>query len=275
MYLTRHNTQYGSRWAVDGNFLPQQFNLGVLLGLRAAGMIAALEELKAGLSAAPEAAAGELLAPVDAGQEIWASGVTYLRSRDARVAESQTANIYERVYDAERPELFFKANGSRAVGHGQAVRVRPDSAWNVPEPEAVLVINRYSEIVGFCAGNDLSSRSIEAENPLYLPQAKIYDGACALGPGIRLMTADAISTLQVSLAIRRGGQTAFQGATSLKQMKRRLSELVDWLFGELSFPLGVLLFTGTGIVPPDDFSLQPGDRVMVTVGDLTLENPVA
>jgi 2-dehydro-3-deoxy-D-arabinonate dehydratase len=183
-YLTRHQSQSGPRWALDGQYLPLSFTLSGLLASSAASMAQLLRE------AALEAQAdGPLLAPVEPEQEVWASGVTYLRSRDAREAESSTRDVYARVYDAERPELFFKAIGRRVVGPGDTVCIRHDSSWDVPEPEIVLVVNHALEIVGYCAGNDMSSRSIEGENPLYLPQAKTYDRSCALGPGIRLAPA--------------------------------------------------------------------------------------
>jgi len=200
--------------------------------------------------------------------------VTYLRSRDARKAESQTADVYERVYTAERPELFYKAGGWRVQGHGQPVRVRADSRWNVPEPELTLVANRHGEIVGYTAGNDVSSRSIEGENPLYLPQAKVYNGACALGPGIRLAAATTMTDLPIKLEVWRGGAARFTGETRTSQIRRGLDELIGFLRRELDFPYGVFLMTGTGIVPPDDTSLQAGDTVRLAVGDLWLENPV-
>jgi 2-dehydro-3-deoxy-D-arabinonate dehydratase len=190
------------------------------------------------------------------------------------VAEAQTADIYERVYRAERPELFFKATGSRAVGPGGQIRIRRDSAWNVPEPELALVANAAGEIIGYTAGNDVSSRSIEAENPLYLPQAKIYTGSCALGPGIELCSPQGLRQLPVQLSILRGDQQLFSGETSIGNMKRSPEDLLAYLYRELDFPHGAYLLTGTGIVPPDDFSLQPGDRVAVKVGDLSLENQV-
>ena len=180
MYLTRHLTPAGPRWALDGCFLPPAFNLGLLLELPAAAVADLLAALPTG-----EPAEGALLAPIEPLQEVWAAGVTYLRSRDARKEESSAADVYQKVYDAARPEVFFKAAGWRVVANGQPVRIRADSGWNVPEPEMVLVINRGGEIVGYCAGNDMSSRDIEGENPLYLPQAKIYDGSCALGSGIQ------------------------------------------------------------------------------------------
>jgi len=221
-----------------------------------------------------EPAPGALLPPLDAAQEVWAAGVTYLRSREARRAESAVGDIYETVYTAARPELFYKAPGWRVAGPGGAVRIRRDSTWDVPEPELVLVINQAGAIVGYCAGNDMSSRSIEGENPLYLPQAKIYDGACALGPGILLASPDALRDLPIGLRITRAGAAVFDGATRTGQMKRPLEELVAYLRRELAFPQGVLLMTGTGLVPPDGFTLRAGDQVEITVGPLQLANPV-
>jgi 2-dehydro-3-deoxy-D-arabinonate dehydratase len=222
-----------------------------------------------------ELAEGDLLAPTEPAQEVWASGVTYLRSRDARQAESETGDIYARVYLAERPELFLKAVGWRVVGHQGEIRVRPDSSWNVPEPELTLVINSRAEIVGFCAGNDVSSRSIEGANPLYLPQAKVYAGSCALGPGIQIVDVDALREVPIKLQILRDGVLTFEGEIDTGQMKRSFEDLVSYLYQQLDFPRGALLMTGTGIVPPDDFSLQAGDVVRIEVGDLTLINEVA
>jgi 2-dehydro-3-deoxy-D-arabinonate dehydratase len=207
-------------------------------------------------------------------QEIWASGVVYLRSREARERESEEGDVYGKIYRAERPELFLKAPGWRAAGHLQLARIRKDSHWNVPEPELVLVVNRHQEIVGFCAGNDLSSRSIEGANPLYLPQAKVYDGSCALGPGILLADADDLRDLPIRLTILRQGEPVFQGEITTAQMVRSFEELVAYLGRELSFPWGVFLMTGTGIVPPDTFSLQPGDLVQISVGTLQLSNEI-
>jgi 2-dehydro-3-deoxy-D-arabinonate dehydratase len=182
--------------------------------------------------------------------------------------------VYDRVYAADRPELFYKAAGWRVMGHQQALRIRADSAWNVPEPELTLVINRLGEIAGYTAGNDMSSRSIEGENPLYLPQAKIYDASCALGPAIRLLGADSVNDLAVDISIERGGQPVFQGSTRTANMNRRVEELVAYLYLELSFPHGAFLLTGTGIVPPEQFTLAHGDRVTITVGELTLVNEI-
>jgi 2-dehydro-3-deoxy-D-arabinonate dehydratase len=225
--------------------------------------------------ASDEDAVDPLLAPVDPMQEVWASGVTYLRSREARKTESQVADVYEHVYDAERPELFLKSIGWRVAGTDSAIRIRGDSAWNVPEPELVLVINRFGEIVGYTAGNDVSSRDIEGENPLYLPQAKIYDRSCALGPAIVLAEADELADVTIGLAITRDDNEVFTGATSTSQMKRHFPDLARYLLAEYEAPQGVLLMTGTGIVPPDDFSLAVGDRVRINVGPLGLVNTVS
>lgn len=269
MYLTRHQTESGARWALDGRCLPEQLSLGLLLQLPGSSLTPFLEGLPRG-----EAAAGPLLPPIEATHEVWASGVTYLRSREARTAESAVKDVYEKVYEAERPELFFKSTGARAVGHGMKIRVRGDATWSVPEPELTVVINARMEIVGYTAGDDVSSRDIEGENPLYLPQAKVYRASCAIGPGIRLATAEELGDLPIRAEIERGGTVVFRGETRSSQMKRRLTDLARYLGRELDFPRGVLLMTGTGIVPPDDLSLKAGDLVRVTVGALTLENEV-
>ena len=267
--LTKHQTARGARWAVDGRLLAEDFQLRRLLDLPVAGMPGFLEA-----SASAGVADGTLLPPVEDATEVWAAGVTYRRSREAREAESTVKDVYAKVYDAERPELFFKAPGWRVAGHGAPIRIRRDSRWNVPEPELTLVINARGEIAGFCAGNDVSSRDIEGENPLYLPQAKVYNGSCALGPGIALGGADALRELAIDLVLRRNGRSLVTGATRTSQIKRPLEELVDYLRRELDFPHGVFLMTGTGIVPPDDFSLEHGDVVRITIGGLTLENEV-
>jgi 2-dehydro-3-deoxy-D-arabinonate dehydratase len=268
-YLTRHQTADGPRWALDGRALLEAFDLSRLLRIPAADIPGFLRA-----NAGTDAAAGALLPPIETNGEVWAAGVTYLRSREAREAESTVRDVYSKVYDADRPELFFKASGWRVAGHRQPIRVRLDSRWNVPEPELTLVINTRGEIVGFCAGNDVSSRDIEGENPLYLPQAKVYDGSCALGPGIVLCEADTLRNLAIDLVILRGGRPIFTGATRTSQIKRPFQELADYLRKELEFPHGVFLMTGTGIVPPDDFSLAPGDLVRIVIGELTLENEV-
>jgi len=267
--LTKLQTARGPRWAIDGRLLAEDFQLGRLLNLPAADMWNCLDSAAGG-----EAPRGTPLAPVETTSEVWAAGVTYLRSRVAREAESTVKDVYAKVYEAERPELFFKAPGWRVAGHGMPIRIRRDSRWNVPEPELTLVVNARGEIVGFCAGNDVSSRDIEGANPLYLPQAKVYNGSCALGPGIILCGAENLRDLPIDLVVQRAGQSVFSGATRTAQLKRPLQELVDYLRLELDFPHGVFLMTGTGIVPPDDFSLVLGDRVRITIGELTLENEV-
>lgn len=268
-YLTRHQTAAGPRWAVDGRWLPDAFHLDFLLTGSLDVMREALET-----GATDEPAAGPLVAPIEDTQEVWAAGVTYVRSLDARVSESSSATLYDKVYDAERVEVFFKAIGWRVLGHGDAVRVRRDSRWNVPEPELTLLINRDAGIVGYCAGNDVSSRDIEGENPLYLPQAKIYDGACAIGPGIVVAPPGDLRDLPIRMSIARAGKTLFEEETSTARLKRSLEEMVEWLTRELSFPEGVFLMTGTGLVPPNDFSLMPEDEVKIQVGTLVLENSV-
>jgi 2-dehydro-3-deoxy-D-arabinonate dehydratase len=269
MYLTRHETPQGPRWALNNRWLPPHVTLGRLLEIPQHAMLDLLHQ------PADAAVVDEpLFPPIEPTQEIWASGVTYLRSRDARMAESATADVYDRVYDAERPELFLKTLGWRAMGHNQSVRIRRDSTWDVPEPELVLVFNRELTIVGYTAGNDMSSRSIEGENPLYLPQAKIYDGSCAIGPGIVLAEANELADLPVQLQISRGRKVVFSGETRTSQIKRGLDELVGYLGRELLFPQGGLLMTGTGIVPPEEFTLQRGDSVEISVGKCTLVNTV-
>ena len=269
MYLTRHQTFAGPRWAVDGQWLPDGFHLDRMLQR-------SLVEIRDSLVHAREGqpAEGALIAPIEDTQEVWAAGVTYLRSREARMAESEAADIYDKVYVANRVEVFFKANGWRVMGHGDRIRARRDSTWDVPEPELALVLNRAGEIVGYTAGNDVSSRSIEGENPLYLPQAKIYDGSCALGPGIVIAAPDTMRDLPLGLAIERDGAMVFEGETRTSQLKRSLEEIAKWLFAELDFPEGAFLMTGTGLVPPDDFTLEPWDTVRITLGELVLANTV-
>ena len=222
--------------------------------------------------------AAGILAPV-VGQEVWAAGVTYYRSRNARMEESKDAgggSFYDRVYAAERPELFFKATGRRVVGPGELVRIRSDAKWSVPEPELTLLINPEGSIAGYTIGNDMSSRDIEGENPLYLPQAKVYDGSCALGPGVLLSPEPLPKTVGIHLEIARSGKTVFSGDTTLAELKRDPKELVSYLFRDNSFPLGAYLMTGTGIVPGDDFTLASGDVVRIMIEGIgTLENVVA
>jgi 2-dehydro-3-deoxy-D-arabinonate dehydratase len=225
----------------------------------------------------PGPADARWLAPIGS-QEVWASGVTYYRSRTARMEESKSSgggSFYDAVYAAERPELFFKAAGWRVRGPGEPVRIRRDATWSVPEPELALVVNARGTIVGYTIGNDMSSRDIEGENPLYLPQAKVYDGSCALGPAVLVHEAPLPSDTEVSVTITRRGATVFEGSTTLAQMKRTPDELVQYLYRETSFPQGCVLLTGTGVVPPDDFTLQPGDAVAITIEPIgTLANAV-
>ena len=217
------------------------------------------------------------LAPMGT-QEVWAAGVTYYRSRTARVEESQDAGggtFYDRVYDAERPELFFKAPAWRVRGPGDAVRVRRDARWTVPEPEIALCINARGAVVGYTIGNDVSSRDIEGENPLYLPQAKIYDGACALGPTVLVSNEPLSADTQIELRVTRDGTAVVEGRTTFSQMRRQAAELVEYLYRETSFPTGCVLLTGTGIVPPDDFTLHAGDEIRIDVAHIgTLTNTV-
>ena len=218
-----------------------------------------------------------ILAPI-VSQEIWASGVTYLRSKTARMEESKDAgggDFYDRVYDAERPEIFFKATAARTVGHLQDIRIRKDSKWNVPEPELTLFVNNQNQIAGYTIGNDVSSRDIEGENPLYLPQAKSYDKSAAIGPCILVLENPISKDTDISVAIHRGENIVFEGKTQLSQMKRELPELVEYLTRECSFPQGVFLMTGTGTVPPDDFTMISGDVVKIKIDNIgTLINTV-
>lgn len=219
----------------------------------------------------------QILAPIGS-QEVWASGVTYYRSRNARMEEAKTAgggDFYDRVYLAERPELFMKATPNRVVGHRGQVAIRKDATWSVPEPELTLLAGPGGKIVGYTIGNDMSSRDIEGENPLYLPQAKVYDRSCSLGPGL-LITAEPISTsTEINMQIMRAGKTVFAGATALTELKRSFSTLLEYLFRDNGFPNGCFLLTGTGIVPPDEFTLQYEDEIHITITGIgTLINTV-
>ena len=218
----------------------------------------------------------KLLAPIEK-QEVWAAGVTYLRSKKARMDESEfSASAYDRVYEAARPEIFFKAMGDKVSGSDGPIGIRADAKWNVPEPELALVINSRKELVGFTVGNDMSSRDIEGENLLYLPQAKVYKHSCALGPCIVLgASEEEARSWEIAIHIFRQGKDVFNGKTSVSQIKRSFGELMDYLWRSQEFPLGVVLLTGTGIVPNDDFTLSPGDRVRINISGIgSIENTV-
>ena len=220
----------------------------------------------------------DLLAPIGT-QEVWAAGVTYYRSRGARMEESKDAgggSFYDRVYSAERPELFFKSTASRTVGTGGKVRIRADATWSVPEPELTLLVSPGGRITGYTIGNDMSSRDIEGENPLYLPQAKVYEGSCALGPGILVAEGTLAASTEIAIEIERAGQVEFAGKTVLSELKRDLKTLVEYLFRDNLFPQGCFLMTGTGIVPPSTFTLAGGDLIRITIEPIgVLENVVA
>ena len=221
---------------------------------------------------------GTLLAPIES-QEVWAAGVTYYRSRSARIEESKSAgggDFYDRVYSATRPELFFKATGARVVGPNAKVKVRSDAVWSVPEPELTLLISPKGMILGYTIGNDMSSRDIEGENPLYLPQAKVYDGSCALGPCILVSPEPLSAATRITIQIVRNSETAFSGSTALSEMKRDPKTLVSFLYRNNSFPKGCFLMTGTGVVPPDSFTLASGDQIRIVIDPIgTLVNDVA
>ncbi|MCS6859086.1 MAG: fumarylacetoacetate hydrolase family protein [Abditibacteriales bacterium] len=291
-----YHPQHGARWGVvqgeavyDLTAVDERFGALVNLlntpGLQQVLLDEVLEQAVEGvplllsdLDRPPSPDAPHLLAPIDE-QEVWAAGVTYRRSRDARMEESQKAGggtFYDKVYEADRPELFFKATPFRTVGPNAAIRIRRDARWNVPEPELALVLSPDLRLVGYTIGNDVSSRDIEGENPLYLPQAKVYVGSCALGPVITLAESVADpKRLTIQLTIRRGGGVMFNGQTSIAQMKRTFDDLITYLGRDNAFPQGVILLTGTGIVPPDDFTLEEGDEVEMTIDEIgTLRNTV-
>jgi 2-dehydro-3-deoxy-D-arabinonate dehydratase len=272
-----YRTNAGSVVEKEGKYYPLQ-------GQSLDGLLARedlpemLPRLIASAVPATAPAVTDLLAPIES-QEVWAAGVTYFRSRGARMEEAKDAgggDFYDRVYTAERPELFFKSMASRTVGTGGKVRIRADAHWSVPEPELTLVISPKGRIHGYTIGNDMSSRDIEGENPLYLPQAKVYSGSCALGPGI-LVSADPLTpSTKIALEITRGGKVEFSGEVALTELKRDPKTLVEYLLRDNSFPNGCFLMTGTGIVPPSAFTLAHGDRIRITIEPIgVLENEVA
>jgi 2-dehydro-3-deoxy-D-arabinonate dehydratase len=269
--LVRLDIAGEARWAVrtPAGDAPLGVGLDDLLRLSSGEAEAVLRSARE-----PADLGGILLPPVDS-QEVWAAGVTYERSRSGRVEESTAADVYDRVYVARRPEVFFKATAQRVVGDGQPVGVRADSPWNAPEPELGLVLNAGGEIFGYLVGNDVSSRSIEGENPLYLPQAKVYDRACALGPGIVPAWAAPAAPFDITCRVRRGDTVAFEGSSTTASLTRPFEDLVGWLMAALTFPVGAVLLTGTGIVPSESFTLRAGDVVTIDVPGIgTLTNPV-
>ena len=260
----------------DGRFLSPSHPLELDTVFHSPDPVALLNRVLADASATEPPS--NLRAPLQS-QEVWAAGVTYLRSRTARMEEAKDSGggtFYDRVYEAERPELFFKSTPHRVSAPGTPVRIRADGKWNVPEPELTLAINVDGRIFGFTIGNDMSSRDIEGENPLYLPQAKVYDRSAALGPCIVITDTLPAADTSIALEILRGGKPVFTGTTVVGRIKRPLPSLADWLFRENRFPHGCFLMTGTGIVPPDDFTLQHGDEIRITIPPVgTLVNQVA
>ena len=244
----------------DGRLSRIEAGMDELLRLTAAEMRAALATTSGGL----DLEACELLPPVES-QEVWACGVTYWRSRDARMEESSAQDVYARVYRAERPELFFKSAGWRVVGHGGRAGVRPDSTWNVPEPELAVLSNSRAEVVAYACGNDMSSRSIEGENPLYLPQAKVYDRSCSIGPAAVLAWEVDPSDARITMGISRQGATVFEGAASTSDMVRAPADLTAVLHAAYPLPVGAWLLTGTSLVPPPPYTAQPGDIVSIEI----------
>jgi 2-dehydro-3-deoxy-D-arabinonate dehydratase len=264
--LARGSTDRG-----PAELLPRETDLDRLLATGAPALRNALD----GPADGPAPAGAQVLAPI-AGQEVWAAGVTFERSRVARNEESGQVDHYDKVYDAVRPELFPKAAPGRTRGPGEAIGIRADSEWNVPEPELGLVADAAGRLVAYTVGDDVSSRSIEGENPLYLPQAKVYTGSCALGPAL-VPVADAppLAELRILLTVRRDDAEVYSDAVPLSGMRRGADELLRWLFAAMDFPVGVVLLSGTSIVPPSDFTLRPGDEVKVDVPGIgTLTNPV-
>lgn len=269
---------------VAGNFMEDDGQHFLVAGLEWDALVTRedLPEFLSGIvttaSSSQESHSEQVLAPIGL-QEVWAAGVTYYRSRGARMEESKDAgggNFYDRVYSADRPELFFKSTASRTVGPGGKVRIRRDARWSVPEPELTLLVSPRGRITGYTIGNDMSSRDIEGENPLYLPQAKVYDGSCALGPGILIATSPLPHATEIMLEIFRQGRIEFSGSIALTELKRAPKLLVEYLHRDNSFPHGCFLMTGTGIVPPSTFTLARGDLIRITIEPIgTLENEVA
>jgi 2-dehydro-3-deoxy-D-arabinonate dehydratase len=259
----------------DGRVRDLGLDLDRLLEMRLADIRSLVEEAVSTTGPSIPADEVTLQAPVQ-NQEVWAAGVTYLRSRDARLEESGGADVYAQVYASERPELFFKSPGWRVRGPGESIGIRADSAWNVPEPELAVVVNAYQEVIGYTVGNDVSSRDIEGANPLYLPQAKVYDHCCALGPGIRPgWELPEQPVFQLELCVRRVGTAITEGAIATTAMARTIEELVGWLGAALTFPVGAVLLTGTGIIPDSAISLSEGDDVIITASEIgTLGNHV-
>jgi len=229
------------------------------------------EQTLSSLKAADKSLIKELLPPIGSNQELWACGVTYLRSKVGRQEESKAsggADFYAKVYEAERPEVFFKSTPHRVVGHKSIVRIRKDSTWDVPEPELTLVVTSSGKIVGYTIGNDMSSRSIEGENPLYLPQAKTYDGCAALGPCVYITDKPLDANTTISMGIYRDSKKVFEGSIMISQIKRTMPELVSFVYRECSFPNGCLIMTGTGIVPGSDFTLQSRDEIKISIDNI-------
>lgn len=237
-----------------------------------------IENLTSALLPATNELVNEILPPIGSQQELWACGVTYLRSKVGRQEESKSsggADFYAKVYDAERPEVFFKSTPHRVVGNGAKVNIRKDSSWDVPEPELTLVVTSSGKIIGYTIGNDMSSRSIEGENPLYLPQAKTYDACAALGPCVFVTDQPLNSNTMIALEIKRDNSVVFIDKIAISQMKRTAKELVSFVFKECTFPFGCLIMTGTGIVPGNDFTLQSGDEIIISIDNIgTLTNTV-
>ncbi|MDB6003834.1 MAG: 2-hydroxyhepta-2,4-diene,7-dioate isomerase [Prosthecobacter sp.] len=275
MLLYRTSAGVFIQTATSWHAVPEM-NWDALLEL--VGLSAYLSQIAATTPAVEAPAPESILAPI-VSQEVWAAGVTYFRSRTARMEESKDAGggtFYDRVYAAERPEIFFKATPQRVAHPGQAMHLRSDSKWMVPEPELTLCINSRGEIIGYTAGNDLSCRDIEGENPLYLPQAKCFKLCAALGPAILIQNEPPAPTTRIHLQIDRAGTPAFEGETTVSQLKRTPTELAEFLFRDNTFPTGTFLMTGTGIVPGDEFTLQSGDIISITIDGIgTLVNPMA